>query len=151
VWRLTAQDEAAWDLLARRHVDFPAVGAAGEEAEAGAAEAQLERERGKPAGLADGGEAGPGDMEQGEEEAGGAQRRAADGPAGPWDADAHRRACAVYDKALTAAPTARMYELYGAFLCGELDALVEAERAAAAAGDDAEGGTGAATRREGPG
>ncbi|KAG2448877.1 hypothetical protein HYH02_006226 [Chlamydomonas schloesseri] len=100
------QSEEAWDLLARRKVDFPASGKGGpaataqsEEAEADAAERQLQ---------ADGAaETGP-------------------GPAGPWDADAHAAACDVYEAALTALPGSRMHQLFAAFLCGALEQLMEA-------------------------
>eukprot|EP00198_Chlamydomonas_reinhardtii_P001190 XP_001690525.1 predicted protein [Chlamydomonas reinhardtii] len=101
------QSEEAWDLLARRKVDFPASRTGGpaaaeqtEEAEADAAERQLQ--------------------------AGGAEGDSESGPAGPWDADAHAAACQVYEAALTALPGPCMHQLFAGFLCGTLEQLMEA-------------------------
>lgn len=104
---LRSQSEEAWDLLARRKVDFPASRTGGpaaaeqtEEAEADAAERQLQ--------------------------AGGAEGDSESGPAGPWDADAHAAACQVYEAALTALPGPCMHQLFAGFLCGTLEQLMEA-------------------------
>ncbi|KAG2432848.1 hypothetical protein HXX76_008581 [Chlamydomonas incerta] len=116
-----AQSEEAWDLLARRKVDFPAsrkgpaaaaaaTEAQAEEAEAEAAERQLQA-----------------DDAEGED---------GSGRAGPWDADAHAAACDVYEAALGALPGSRMHQLYAAFLCGSLEQLM-AEGAGAGAGAEA--------------
>lgn len=106
------QAEEAWDLLARRHTEFPAQRRAGasEEAEVQAAERQLEQHEaaaGKAAGAL-------GQPEEGKQAA----------AAGAWDADTHQRVCSTYEEGLQASPSQRMYELYTGYLCCALEGLM---------------------------
>ncbi|GLC41226.1 hypothetical protein PLESTB_001525000 [Pleodorina starrii] len=113
------KSEEAWDLLARRHLDFPAArnAARTEEAEAEAAERQLQQP--DQQGTA---EAQPADPMQSDEEA----RAGADADQQPqaWDAEGHERTCAVYEEGLAAAPTSRMYLLFSSYLCATLEGLL---------------------------
>ncbi|KAG2501138.1 hypothetical protein HYH03_000955 [Edaphochlamys debaryana] len=122
------KDEEAWDLLARRHVDFPAPGASS----GGAGTDQQQPQRTE--------------AEAVEAEAEAAQRQLDAAAAGQRDgqapeagevagtSDSHRLTCEVYEQALGAVPTARMYDKYGGYLCGTLERLM------AAAAGDGEGG-----------
>ncbi|GFR40073.1 hypothetical protein Agub_g616 [Astrephomene gubernaculifera] len=125
-----SQVPEAWDLLARRHIDFPTLRKEAssqqpqqqqppepqpltEEEEVAAAERQLERQERADA-------TGPAQQD----------------PAGPWDADAHQRVCALFEEGLAAVPGARMYQLFAGYLSGALEGLLAggAGEAALAAG-----------------
>ncbi|PNH07975.1 U3 small nucleolar RNA-associated protein 6 [Tetrabaena socialis] len=115
--------EEAWDLLARRHIDFaalrkaaPAEQAPEQEAEAVERVLQQQQQQQQP------GHSGQQPQLQQQPEEGVA--------AGAWDADAHHRACGTYEEALAAVASARMHHLYDQYLCGVLEGLMAAGEAA---------------------
>ncbi|GIL45686.1 hypothetical protein Vafri_2881 [Volvox africanus] len=99
--------EEAWDLLARRHVEFPSPKKGlSEEAEAEAAERQLEQLDGT---------AGPNQMQDDAETPDTEQI---------WHSKAHEQACSVYEEALAEMPTSRMYHLFSNYLGETLERLM---------------------------
>ncbi|EFJ52487.1 hypothetical protein VOLCADRAFT_102982 [Volvox carteri f. nagariensis] len=101
--------EEAWDLLARRHIDFPTSRRSNlsEEKEGDAAERQLGQRDGST---------WMSDQIQVDAQAPNVE------PA--WDADGHRQACSVYEEGLTAVPTPRIYRVFSKYLCETLDRLM---------------------------